>query len=358
MKIGILTYHRSHNYGALLQAIALRKVLSDMGHVVTFIDYWPAYHRHMYETISISSMKYRGIRKNWEYIVTCLSNYFYRKERISNFNKFIAKFILPHISSTEDNYDLVIYGSDQIWRKQPEIKTYNPVYFGKNRIKAKKHISYAASMGILPRNETDKLLISELLKHLDKISVRESDLAQLIKKLGYACHHHLDPVFLLNKGNWQSVLPAKNSSDEKYILYYCLQKDAFNIYEVKEFAKKRNLKIKYLYGTAIKKNTKNEITTADPLMFIDLIKNAEFVITSSYHGLAFSILFHKPFYVAFSRNSKRASSLLSQLGLSIYLIPPCSSIPSHYPPIDYNQVDFHLNMLRKDSKQYLNDATK
>ena len=68
MKIGILTYHRSNNYGALLQAIALRKVLADMGHEVSFIDYWPAYHRHIYEAFSIASLKYRSLKGNYNYI--------------------------------------------------------------------------------------------------------------------------------------------------------------------------------------------------------------------------------------------------------------------------------------------------
>ena len=64
MKIGILTYHRSNNYGALLQAIALKKVLSDMGHKVTFIDYWPAYHRQMYALFSFSWMlAQKGVKK-------------------------------------------------------------------------------------------------------------------------------------------------------------------------------------------------------------------------------------------------------------------------------------------------------
>ena len=73
MKIGILTYHRSNNYGALLQAIALREILFNMGHEVTFIDYWPAYHRHVYMAFSLASMKYRSIKGNISYIINVLN---------------------------------------------------------------------------------------------------------------------------------------------------------------------------------------------------------------------------------------------------------------------------------------------
>lgn len=73
MKIGILTYHRSHNYGALLQGIALREVLKRMGHEVTFIDYWPAYHRHMYALFSFPWMMSRkGVKGKLSYLKSCL----------------------------------------------------------------------------------------------------------------------------------------------------------------------------------------------------------------------------------------------------------------------------------------------
>ena len=120
MKIGILTYHRSHNYGALLQAIALRKVLSDMGNEVFFIDYWPNYHRHMYALFSVKWLINRPGRKSkLLYIKDCLLHCSVRKQRKQNFDLFISHFILPYISSCDDSYDVIVHGSDQIWRKQP-----------------------------------------------------------------------------------------------------------------------------------------------------------------------------------------------------------------------------------------------
>ena len=162
MKIGILTYHRSHNYGALLQAIALRKVLADMGHEVTFIDYWPAYHRHMYALFSFHWMMSRkGIWSKWSYLKYCFCNYSARKKRKLSFDKFISEYIEPYTSSMDESYDVVIHGSDQIWRKQPEINTYNPVYFGCHDIVARRKVSYAASIGTPPQKDEEKQIIKE-----------------------------------------------------------------------------------------------------------------------------------------------------------------------------------------------------
>ena len=110
MIIGILTYHRSHNYGALLQAIALRVVLTNMGHKVSFIDYWPAYHNRMYALFSLKKLNsINCVRDKIRYIVDCFIHYNVRKQRINNFNYFITKYIAPYISS--DDASMSIHSS-------------------------------------------------------------------------------------------------------------------------------------------------------------------------------------------------------------------------------------------------------
>lgn len=359
MKIGILTYHRSHNYGALLQAIALRKVLADMGHEVTFIDYWPAYHRHMYALFSFASLKYRSVRGNLSYIKSCLQNYKYRKERINNFNKFIAEYIEPFLSSMNDSYDLVIHGSDQIWRKQLEIKTYNPIYFGNHDIQTEKKISYAASMGILPDTEKDKIIVKDLLSNLSTISVRELGLKELCKSLGYAdTRQDLDPTLLLSHSDWTGMFwLQKTNRVEKYALYYKIM-DSFDISSLKRFAASKGLKLKIIYNKAVCKNTDEKITTAEARQFLDLIYNADYVFTSSFHGLVFALLFHKPFFASFTHNSERAGSLLQALHISGRLLNPKSEIPSNVPAIEYDIVDSQLKLLRSSSLNFLSEIDK
>lgn len=355
MKIGIITYHRSHNYGALLQAVALRKVLSDMGHQVTYIDYWPAYHRHMYALFSFSKMMSgKGIKGKFRYLLSSFSNYFYRKKRKNKFDKFIAEYIKPYSSSVADIYDVVVHGSDQIWRKQPEIKTYNPVYFGKHRIQAKKKISYAASMGILPESDSEKQEIMKLLTNLDGISVRERDLLDLVKFLGFSeAHQDIDPTLLLTSDEWCNMFNLKKRRlGEKYALYYKL-KDSFDVCRLRQFASAKGLTLKIVYSKAIGQETDSEITTADPIQFLDLIYNADFVFTSSFHGLAFSLLFHKPFLASFTNNAGRAVSLLESMNLLDYLVCPKTEINFGIREIDYHNVEKRLYEMKESSKNYI-----
>jgi len=354
MKIGILTYHRSHNYGALLQAIALRKVLADMGHEVTFIDYWPAYHRHIYALFSFPWMMSRkGLKGKMSYLRSCIKNFAYRKERKDNFERFIAEYIEPYTSSVDETYDVIVHGSDQIWRKQPELDTYNPVYFGKNRIRASKKISYAASMGVLPKREIDKQKLKDLLPNLNSISVRERDLHDLVVSLGYnEARQDIDPTLLLSSVDWVNMFNLKKRGNgEKYALYYKI-KGSFNVGSLQRFAKSRGLKLIIIHSKAISKGSDNQITTADPRQFLDLIYNADFVFTSSFHGLAFALLFHKPFLASFLKNAGRAASLLAALDLSDHLILPQKEI-SYLDDINYEYVENRLIQMKVMSKDFL-----
>jgi len=349
MKIGIVTYHRSHNYGALQQAIALRIVLSDMGHSVSFVDYWPYYHRQMYALFSFGSLWRAGrIRGRFRYLKNCVMRYGPRKRRIEHFNTFISEYIEPYTSSAEEKYDVVVYGSDQIWRKQKALKTYNPVYFGKNDIQSRKHVSYAASMGLLPDDAASKNLLKGLLSHLDGISVRESGLLDLVRSLGYDGTHDLDPTLMLPAVTWESVFRLKNKPTERYALYYKLG-NTFDIETVRRYADAMGLKLKIIQGSADRDDTKDVLTTADPKTFLELLHGAEFVFTSSFHGLAFSIIFHKPFLASYGKNSGRASSLLELLNLPGRLVPPNSKTLPVLGGIDYSAVEAKLSSLRKTS---------
>lgn len=358
MKIGILTYHRSHNYGALLQAIALRKVLTGMGHDVTYVDYWPDYHRHMYSLINLEDLKELGIRGKCRYVKNIVMTLPYRKERIENFRSFISGHIEPYVSSPYDSYDLLIHGSDQIWRKQPEIHTYNPVYFGKNCVQADRKISYAASMGILPEEQSDLKVLGDYLQNLDKISVRESDLKHLVESFGYTCEQHVDPTLLLSGEEWVQAMNVHASEPEKnYLLFYNLMGNSFDVDAIQKFAKARKLELKILYSRAAGRNTNRSITTANPLEFLNLIYNAKFVITSSFHGLVFSLLFKKPFFASFCKNEGRAASLLEIVNLKERLLKPMSDIPMDLKEIDYEQVFLAVDKYKRNSLDYLTKWT-
>lgn len=357
MKIGILTYHRSNNYGALLQAIALRRVLADMGHEVSFIDYWPVYHQHMYSVFDFAFLRNKTFKFKIRYICSIIRKYHWIKKRIQNFEDFRSVYIYPYLSSVDDSFDMVVCGSDQIWRKQREIHEYNPVYFGKNDIKASRQVSYAASMGYITYEESDKKVLKDYLSHLDYISVREKDLKKLVDELGYNNELSLDPTLLLNREQWYSLINLKSMTLHKYVLYYKLLGNSFDEQAIRTFAKERNLQLITLLGEA-NKETEDKVTTASPQQMLSLINGAEYVFTSSYHGMVFSILFHKPFYVAFSKNQGRAKSLLSDLHLSERLLEPKAPIPQSENLIDFSKVEDILESKRKPSLEYLEKIVK
>ena len=357
MKIGILTYHRSHNYGALLQAIALRKVLTEMGHQVTYIDYWPAYHRHMYALFSFSKMNDQAtIKSKYRYCKNCILYYSIRKKRIESFESFIKRYISPFTSSLKDNYDIIVHGSDQIWRIQYEIHKYNPFYFGSHNISAKKKISYAASMGSLPNNEKDKQQLRKLVSNLDDISVREKDLKGMLMNMGYTqISHDLDPTMLLTSVQWKEIINCSISPSDKYAVFYQI-KNSFDIAQLKNVCKDSGLKLITICSNANGYETDSVIRTANPMSFLSLIAGAEFVFTSSFHGLVFSLLFHKPFYASFSSNTERAESLLSLLSLSDRLLKPFVQISELDKNINYCNVDSIIKELKEKSVAYLKNS--
>lgn len=354
MKIGIVTYHRTLNYGAVMQALATRFVLEEMGHEVYYVDYWPDYHREKYAIFPKTKFAKMSWLRKANFLLLLFLHYKTKKKRIENFEKFFQTYIYPYCRPIGDTYDVVIYGSDQIWRKQKEIGEYNPFYFGENNIKTHHHVSYAASMGILPNSDADKANIKELVSHLDRISVREEGLRQLLLSLGFEnVSLSLDPTLLLSSEQWNKHLPTEPYKGEKYALTYIMGGNAFDLKEVKKFTDSKGLKLIVLRGYATTKETETNITSAGPLEFIRLIKNAEYVFSASFHGLAFSIIYGKQFFTSFKANSGRAESLLNLLGIKGRLLPPKSPIPQDETSIDYSVVRKKLEECREDAFNFL-----
>lgn len=354
MKIGILTYHRSHNYGALLQAIALRHQLAEYGHDVYFVDYWPDYHRRMYLPFNSKNLFKGTLRSRAGYLVRTLKNLKGSKQRINLFNRFIEKHVVPYCRPVDEGYDLIVCGSDQIWRKQHSHDgKYNVTYFGGGDLSTKRYASYAASMGEIEANEEDIHQIGSLLKKFSHIAVREKDLQELVKKAGIADVELVsDPTLLLNQSDWREIFNIPESTED-YVLFYDLMSDSFNVDNIREFAKNRGMSLKVLKGRIEPPVAGAEnLYLEDPEGMMKLIANAKYVFTSSYHGLVFSIIFHRDFCTAFNTNKGRAESLLHNLGLSERLLSsPDAKIPQE--SIDYSIVEKNLNSLRQKSLLYI-----
>lgn len=355
MKIGIVTYHRSHNYGALLQAIATRYILEKEGHEVYYVDYWPEYHRQMYAFFSFNRLYSRGIVSGFKYLKSFMKSFKTRWKKTQKSKTFISHYIDPHVKPVTDIFDVIVYGSDQIWRKQNALKDYNPIYFGRNDFNANKHIALSASMGVLPINSTDRSRIKELTNSLDAISVRENDLQQMLVEIGIPeVYHTLDPTLLVSAFQWDEILRIRESdeSTEKYVLYYRLY-NAFDVNKIRNFAYRHGLKIKILTNTGLYDGNGTLVSISDPCDFVRLIKNASVVFSSSFHGLVFSIIYKKPVYVSFSKNQGRAESLLNILGMNNCMLPPLSRIPSEIPLINYASVYKKLKKKQMDTEDFI-----
>lgn len=355
MKIALLTYHRSYNYGAMLQAIATRYVLHRMGHQVYFINYWPDHQRLLYKEVSILTAIKDCCKTNPVNIFKLSYKWLWQKIRRCKYERFISQYIAKYYGRDDAEYDVLICGSDQIWRKQPLTGEYNPFYFGDNDIRAKCRISYASSMGRLPDNEKDRAIVKRLLENLDYVSVRESQLCEYINTYTEkTAHQVLDPTLLLTMNQWEDCVPLEGSVSKAYVLVYDLgrklKKD-----EVEQFAKRNKLGVKETvqWIDFTEQRVKPAIDT--PADFLRLIKNASFVLTSSFHGMALSISFKKPFYVTSSNNIERFTSLLKKLELEDRWLNNCdvSNLPCR--AIDYSSVQEILDRERIHSLNYLKE---
>lgn len=367
MKIGILTYHRAENYGALLQAYSLRAYLQQQGHEVSFVDYWPKYHVEHCRIFSFDKFKKRSVIGKINYLFFLMLwglPKWVRKHRLQRFmheNLHLG----DQIKYSKDSdytgpYDVVVYGSDQIWRRQSiHHNEFNPWYFGASNVVAKKKITYAASMGVIDTIGEEDEQIKTWLKQFDALSVREQDLKDYVAKLGFESLLVVDPVLLRNKEQWRTLYnPVKQGG---YILFYNLLNSDESVRFAKALSRTTGLPVKEINMVPSWKGfvSKNYIACASIERFLQLFDGAEYVVSNSFHGVAFSLIYEKQFWaVGFGKMKDRAVSLLNSVGLSerFYTEAFFPSLLSQ--TIDYETVSEKLDKLTKISKEFLNDTLR
>lgn len=313
--VGIITFHCSDNYGAMLQAYGLKRYLSKSGVTVDVVRYEPFFltGRHWW----IPYIPDRGILKciknarlGWRRNL-CMRKYFFIHR--SNMKKFRRKFLTTSVQRKKLfafqlrtlPYQYYIVGSDQIWN--PEITLgLRSVYFGgfKNKQK-KKVISYGASLGGDALDEKYEQEFSTLLCNLNAVSVREETSISYIKSLykgNVKCV--LDPIFLLKREEWERIekLPEK----EEYILVYATEFNEKLVDYAKKLSEAKGMQVVELRTRAGKTGDDFIVDyTAGPSEFLGYIHKAAYVVTNSFHGIAFSIVYQKKL-IAFPHSSCNA----------------------------------------------------
>lgn len=361
MKIGIITFHRAYNYGAVLQAFALMKTLEDKGAEVEFIDYRSKSISEHYKLFpSIQGLK---LKNKVNVIIYNLLLFPFKYIRFSRFKKFIFRRLklsrTQYKNSTDikwDYYDICVYGSDQIWNM--DIIKNDLVYLGETNGILVSKVSYAASMGAQVENEIP--IFRRYLKKFNQISVRESSMIDFLQPLTErTIYQVLDPTLLLSENDWNKIEKPINLKDE-YVLVYQVYRDDKLLKFAREIAKKLNLRIIELTSDAFLTHDSRKKILASPEEFISYFKNSSFVVTSSFHGLAFSLIYRKNFYALGLQSmnlglNNRIYSLLHELNLLdryiIDYIVPCKMMP-----IDYMPVVERLNELREKSFDYIDKS--
>lgn len=366
MKIGIVTLHSSYSYGACLQAYATYRVLENMGHDVEFVNYTNDFEQCQNHIIYSNPLKgFKGnIIKTAENIF--LKQFFNRKKAFDKFHSELKKTKkYRRIDEMEDlHYDVLISGSDQLWN--PDIFNGLDEVFFLNFGYAGKRMSYAASAGshVFTSNESNKVL--SLLSKYTYISAREDKLKDYIHSLTGRTDIKkvIDPTLLLSNeewNNWASVKQCK-LPPHGYILLFMIGVP-YSEYKkrykpiVEYYKKKLGLPVyaitpsSFLSFSGADKN----FNTLSPAEFVYAIKEASLVITSSFHGVAFSVLFNKLFVALNTSNPDRINSLLSSLGISDRVLSEfdmnqCEGLLTQ---INYQSVNQLLFDLRTDSYQWL-----
>ena len=351
MRVATLTFQSALNYGAVLQAYALREAIRGLGHECDVLNY-----------------KCPAIENSYRYFPTPLTpkglasgivNYSVKNRRKAVFRDFarnqlrLGEPLGPlDIAGAACEYDAFVVGSDQVWN--PKLTGGDTAYY-LNFAEGRKRISYAASAG----NGIDDLLSSENLLaaigQLDHVGVREYDLANVLAaRVGKDVSTVIDPVFLVGRDKWLEMAEA-GGGGTSYVLAYGLHEPS--VYTTAEsVANKHGLRCVYVPLGRKTRCSGTEVASPSVEEFLGLIANAFAVVTDSFHVASFSLIFEKPLLVQLKTQhmgmNSRLITLLESAGVVGQVILPQDDIPN----FDYADVSERLAQHRDDSMKWLEES--
>lgn len=377
MRIGLLTYHFSENFGALLQAYGLRQWLINQGHEAEFINYHPTYVEEggRFERIWDPSRFKANAKIAYLKLSTLQRRLFGNRQQAEGFeafrrdtlgitgtrlwskadvDAFLAKQAVP--------YDLISVGSDQIWNPSAQFGL-DPVYFADFKVRPEtRRISYAASFGRGAIEPVFEPVVARLLNGLDGISVREESGAALARRLsGRPVTCVPDPTLLL--GDLSSMIASAEDTPSGHVFCYALRSDK-GIREVADWVG-QTLQADVLSPYNVHKRWREIGRTVypSPKGWVAMVDRAGFVVTNSFHGTVFSILQRRPFLVVGLPGTKtdlneRALNLLDEVGLRHRFVAngDLDAAKARFKePIDWDAVAPRLAALQQAGRSFLAD---
>lgn len=357
-KVGILTFHQALSYGAKLQAYALQQFMQNNGIDNEIIDYTCHFmYTRLIRPIRVGT--YHKARSFYRSLITMRQTGIDRRKSVEfrkKYMKLSRPFTEKNIAEASNEYAAFISGSDQVW--SPTVVGFDKVYF-LNFAKSEQKYSYAASIGERSLTSEQEVEYKKLLSDFQKFSVREPNAADVIKKLtNRESVINIDPTLLLKAEEWDKIITPVSSiaPDEPYIFLFNVKTPKSLFDYAKKLSKKNGCKI-----YSIQKNRRNRVDGVhylDPVManeFVWLIKNAKYVVTNSFHGTAFSIIYKKDYAVEFDYQGGRnirSEELMKNLGITDReIINNSDTNPS--ADVDWSDVEKRLAIHRQASLDYL-----
>lgn len=351
IKIGILTFHRAHNYGAILQCYALQETLRSLDYDVQIIDYRQPYIEKTYQIFGGMGL-FRLLIHPFTllYYLNTLSYHVKRKFYFSHFRRKYIRTTLPCVSELPQDFDVYLIGSDQLWTL-PCTNGMDKFYFGSfKRPQHSKLMSYAISSNEKSISQIDISKLKNIVNLFDVLSFREEYISSLVEHLsGRKNRIDIDPTLLQKADFWKSITNDRWKSCD-YVLLYEVRKP-------QEHPDILSWKAKLLAETLNCKVIDLSQKIYSPEDFVSLFMYARYVVTSSFHATVFALIFQRPLYAVRLRDGQdiRYESILKILGADSMLVeldfPPVPQV------IDYEPIMKKMETLRSGSLQYLKAIT-
>jgi len=355
MNIGIITFHWAVNYGAILQSYALQTYLQKKGHNTSIINYVPIGHKK-----DLIRSVLNPFRAKIE-----LKKYFKDKK----LEKFRSKFLnltseyntLESLKLSPPEMDVYICGSDQVWNPyflmKGEHGSYSPTYFldfGDDKVM---RLGYAVSFGCEKYPEIESKEASKYINRFAGIGVRENSGKQIVKELGYHKDAVVvpDPTLLISKEDYSKLLNKNQEKLNNQAFVYFLRNEEDEVKDILDvISKEYNIKL----------NKESNKQTDDINEWITNFANSELIFTNSFHGVVFSLIFQKPFFVYLAKGKSsgmndRFKTLLTNVGLLNRIVNSPDDINNKQNiEINWNDVNSKISELREVTDRYFSNYLK
>lgn len=334
MKIKTITTWADYNYGASLQAYALLTYLQKQGHDAELIKFLPPYQTRMYDYLWVNpeSKASRYWVTRWIYRFAKFAQRMTTLKRKKVFDEFNFQ-TLRTTDTTYRTYEelcanppeagLYIVGSDQVWNVLYDAGRDPSFYL--EFVRGGRKASYAASFSYLDIDEENRNRIAASLRNFDGVAVREYHGRDLLQTMGIESTWVLDPVFLLPLSEWNKLATETDdsvyASSDKYVLIYDFEGNGELKAFAQEYAYRHGLKIYAITDKYPLKYAHKNFKDAGPKEFVRMIAGCEAFISNSFHGTAFSIMYHKPVFV-FNRRRHKVNSRMESL-LTLFDLKDC-----------------------------------